>query len=227
MTPLQPWFAANVSIENIDTVVLNMKLNNGRKITNVILITTNCHLWQYQVLLQTMEQESSKNQNPPAILNLTKNLMFCPFSRGYPQHHRNRDQNWPRECFRDAGHLSWTHPYSAHSWGSEQVWGGFLCQNWIYRALFHLAPSLNTTRWHWFQLLCPVLVKLNECSDPLLCLGCQWTASLLQNSCNQRPAVKKSCQVWQSEKNIRLSCLVTSNSLFLSLVWSNCYTLRV
>ena len=173
-----------------------------------------------------MDQESSKNQNPPAILNQTKNLLFCPFVRGHLQHHRNRDQNWPRECFRDAGHLSWTHPYSAHSWGSEQVWGGFLCQNWISRALFHLAPSLNTTRWHWFQLLCPVLVKLNECSAPLLCLVCQWSAGLSQNSCNQRPAVKKSRQVWQSGKNIRLSCLVTSNSLFLSLVWSNCYTLR-
>ena len=111
-----------------------------------------------------MDQDSSKNQNPPAILNQTKNLLFCPFVCGHLQHHRNRDQNWPRECFRDAGHLSWTHPYSAHSWGSEQVWGGFLCQNWISRALFHLAPSLNTTRWHWFQLLCPFLVKLNECS---------------------------------------------------------------
>ena len=170
------------------------------------------------------QQQKSK---PSSHSKSNQKFAVFPFSRGHLQHHRNRDQNWPRECFRDAGHLSWTHPYSARSWGSEQVWGGFLCQNWISRALFHLAPSLNTIRWHWFQLLCPVWVKLNECSAPLLCLVCQWSAGLSQNSCNQRPAVKKSRQVWQSGKNIRLSCLVTSHSVFLSLVWSNCYTLRV
>ena len=35
MTPPQPWFAANVSIENIDTIVITVKVNNGRKITDV------------------------------------------------------------------------------------------------------------------------------------------------------------------------------------------------
>ena len=35
MTPPRPWFAPNVSIENIGTIVTNVKLNNGRKITDV------------------------------------------------------------------------------------------------------------------------------------------------------------------------------------------------
>ena len=79
MTPPRPWFAPNVSIENIDTIVINVKVNNGRKITDIILITTNCHLWQYQVLLQTMEQESSKNQNPPSHSKSNQTFAVLPF----------------------------------------------------------------------------------------------------------------------------------------------------
>ena len=94
MTPPQPWFAANVSIENIDTIVINVKVNNGRKITDVNFGNkTPITIDNTVIYGKRWTKKAAKIKTLQAILNQTKHLLFCPFSRGHLQHHLNRDQN--------------------------------------------------------------------------------------------------------------------------------------